>query len=89
MKRIAATFAVATIAGVLALATPALAYGGMDEEMRAELVALGLEEETIALFGEGQVEEIDAILAEGEDEEAKRARILALLPAHDDEQMAD
>jgi hypothetical protein len=50
MKRIAATFAVVTIAGVLALATPALAYDGMDEEMHAELVALGLEEKTIALF---------------------------------------
>ncbi len=89
MKKIATTLGAAALAGVLAAGSPALAYGAMDEEMHAELVALGLEEETIALFGEDHAEEIETILAEEDNEEAKRARILALLPEHEEESAAD
>jgi hypothetical protein len=88
-EKIFSTLGAAAFASLLAAASPAVAYGGMDEELHAELVALGLEEETIAMFGEDHAAEIEGILADEDDAEAKRARILALLPEHDEEHAAD
>jgi hypothetical protein len=80
MKRTATTLGAAALAGILAAGSPALADADMDEDLHAQLAALGLDEETIEMFGDGHAEEIEAILAQEDDEEAKRARILALLP---------
>jgi hypothetical protein len=89
MKKIATTSVAAAIAGAFAFGSPALAYDFMDEDLHEELAALGFQDETIAMFGADDSEEIETILAEEDDEEAKRARILALLPAHDEEHAAN
>lgn len=76
MKKLACVLGTAA---VLALGAPALAYGALNEETHGQLVALGIDEETIGMFDEGHAEEIEAILAAEHEDDAKRNLILALI----------
>ena len=76
MKKLACVLGTAAI---LALGTPALAYGAMNEEMHGQLVALGIDDESIGMFDEGHAEEIEAILASEDEDDVRRDRILSLV----------
>ena len=86
MKKLACILGAASM---LAMATAAHAYAGIDPDLRAQLIELGIAEEQVAAIDADHVAEVEAILASDAEADEMREQIMVLITAEDDDEASN